>query len=129
MKKNSGGFFGKFATLVVDKRNLIIVLYVFALIFSVIAMGWVEVESDVTKYLDEDTETRQGIDAMNENFVTTATARIMVSNITYDTALEIADILASIDGVDMVTFDGTTSHYKDAAALYDVTFKGDNFDP
>ena len=90
MNKKSGGFFEKFATLVVDKRNLIIVLYVFALIFSVIAMGWVEVESDVTKYLDEDTETRQGIDAMNANFVTTGTARIMVSNITYDTALEIA---------------------------------------
>ena len=129
MNKMSGGFFGKFATLVVDKRNLIIVLYVFALIFSVIAMGWVEVESDVTKYLAEDTETRQGIDTMNANFVTTATARIMVCNITYDTALEIADILASVEGVDMVTFDNTVSHYKDAAALYDVTFKGGNFDP
>lgn len=129
MNKKSGGFFEKFATLVVDKRNLIIVLYVFALIFSFFSMGWVEVESDVTKYLDEDTETRQGIDAMNTNFVTTATARIMVSNITYDTALEIADTIAAIDGVDMVTFDNTTSHYKDAAALYDVTFKGDNFDP
>jgi len=129
MNKKSGGFFEKFATLVVDKRNLIIVLYVFALIFSFFSMGWVEVESDVTKYLDEDTETRQGIDAMNANFVTTATARIMVSNITYDTALEIADMIAAIDGVDMVTFDNTTSHYKDAAALYDVTFKGDNFDP
>ena len=128
MNKKSGGFFEKFATLVVDKRNLIIVLYIFALIFSFFSMGWVEVESDVTKYLDEDTETRQGIDAMNANFVTTATARIMVSNITYDTALEIADIIAAIDGVDMVTFDNTTSHYKDAAALYDVTFKGDNFD-
>jgi len=38
-------------------------------------------------------------------------------------------MIAAIDGVDMVTFDNTTSHYKDAAALYDVTFKGDNFDP
>ena len=49
--KRSGGFFEKFATLIVDKRNLIIILYVFALIFSLIAMGWVNVENDVTKYL------------------------------------------------------------------------------
>ena len=129
MNKKSGGFFEKFATLIVDKRNLIIVLYVFALIFSVIAMGWVDVENDVTKYLDEDTETRQGIDAMNANFVTFGTARIMVCNVTYDTALEIADVIASIDGVDLVTFDDSTAHYKDAAALYDVNFKDDTNDP
>ena len=121
--KRSGGFFEKFATLIVDKRNLIIILYIFALIFSLIAMGWVNVENDVTKYLDENTETRQGIDAMSANFTTVATARIMVSNVTLDTALEIADILAAIDGVDVVTFDDSTAHYKDAAALYDVTFK------
>ena len=84
--KRSGGFFEKFATLIVDKRNLIIILYVFALIFSLIAMGWVNVENDVTKYLDENTETRQGIDAMSANFTTVATARIMVSNVTLDTA-------------------------------------------
>ena len=87
-------------------------------------MNWVNVENDVTTYLSEETETRQGLTAMNENFVTFATARVMVSNVTYETAEEIGDIIASVDGVDMVTFDNTEDHYKDAAALYDISFKG-----
>jgi hypothetical protein len=49
-------------------------------------MGWVEIENDVTAYLSEDTEIRQGLEAMNANYVTPGTARIMVSNITMDTA-------------------------------------------
>ena len=125
-KKNSG-LTKRFATLVVDKRNLIMVLYVFALIFSVIAMGWVEVENDVTKYLDENTETRQGIDAMNANFVMNSTARVMVCNVTFETAEDIAAYLATIDGVQQVTFDKTEKHYKDAAALFDLAFlEGDH---
>ena len=120
--RKNGGLTERFATLVVDKRNLILVLYVFALIFSVIAMGWVEVESDVTKYLDENTETRRGIDAMNANFVMNSTARVMVCNVTYETAEEIADFLSTLDGVQQVTFDKTEKHYKDAAALFDLAF-------
>ena len=37
-------------------------------------LGWVEVENDIAKYLPEDTETRQGIVAMNDNFASFATA-------------------------------------------------------
>ena len=127
MTEKKRGLGERFATLIVDKRNLIIVLYVFALIFSLIAMGWVEVENDVTKYLAEDTETRQGIDAMNANFVMNSTARVMVSNVTYETAEEIAAFLATVEGVQLVTFDNTEAHYKDASALYDLAFlEGDH---
>lgn len=123
-EKKSGGFFEKLATFIVDKRNLFFLLYIFAIIFCICSMGWVEVENDVTTYLPEDTETRQGIVAMNENFVTYGTASVMVSNITYETAEEIRDRIAQIEGVDTVTFDDSEEHYKDASALYDVSFKG-----
>ena len=72
----------KLAAFIVDKRNLIFLLYVFALIFSIVAMDWVNVENDITTYLGEDTETRQGLTVMNDNFTTFGTARIMISNIT-----------------------------------------------
>lgn len=123
-EKKSGSFFEKIATFIVDKRNLFFLLYVFAFIFCVFSMNWVEVENDVTTYLPEDTETRQGIVAMNENFVTYGTARVMVSNITYQTAEQIRDRIEEVEGVDMVTFDDTEDHYKGASALYDVSFKG-----
>ena len=37
----------KLASFIVDKRNLFFLLYIFALIFSVIATGWVKVEDDI----------------------------------------------------------------------------------
>ena len=120
-------FFHKMATFIVDKRNLFFLLYLFAFVFCVFSMGWVEVENDVTTYLPEGTETRQGIVAMNENFDTIATARIMVSNVTYDRARELFEELSSIDGIAMVAFDDSAEHYTSASALYDVTFEGGNF--
>jgi len=127
-EKNKGNFFYRISTFIVDKRNLFFLLYLFAFIFCVFSMNWVEVENDVTTYLPEHTETRQGIEAMNENFVTIATARVMVSNITYETAQELFDELSAIDGIAMVTFDDTAEHYTDASALYDITFSEGNFD-
>ncbi len=131
MKHNNEnrGIFHKIATFIVDKRHLFFVLYTFAIIFCIFSMNWVNVENDITSYLPEDTETRQGIVTMNDNFATFATARIMVSNVTYETAQQLVDTFTDIDGVELVMFDDTQDHYKDATALFDVTFDGNNNDP
>ena len=100
-EQKTGGFIEKLATFIVDKRNLFFLLYTFAFIFCLFSMNWVQVENDVTTYLSDDTETRQGLVAMNENFVTFGTAQVMVSNITYETAEEIYDIIVAIEGVDI----------------------------
>ena len=112
----------KLAAFIVDKRNLFFLLYIFALIFSVIASGWVKVENDITTYLPDTTETRQGLTVMNDNFVTYGTANVMVSNITYDTALDLQAQIEDIEGVSTVEFDDTKDHYKDASALFSVSF-------
>ena len=127
-EKKQGSFISKMATFIVDKRNVFFLLYLFAFVFCVVSMGWVNVENDVTKYLPEDAEIRQGIDAMNANFTVTGTGKVMVSNVTYETAKGISEDLAEIEGILMVTFDDTEDHYKDASALYDLTFSGGNFD-
>ena len=116
--------FESIATFIVDKRTLFFLLYIFAIIFSLFSIGWVRVENDVTQYLSEDTEIRQGLDAMNANYVTPGTARIMVTNITLDTAWDISAMLSDSHGVVMVGFDGTEATYTDASALYDITFAG-----
>ena len=127
-QKPKGSGMEKIATFIVDKRNLFFLLYAFALIFSIVATGWVKVENDITTYLPEDTETRQGLTVMNDNFTTYGTARVMVSNITYETAENICSDLESIDGVTSVDFDDTTDHYKSASALFSVTFDGTTTD-
>ena len=117
-------FMTKLSSFIVDKRTLFFLLYIFAVVFCVFSSGWVNVENDVTTYLPKDTETRQGIVAMNENFTTYATAQVMVSNVTYETAEELSQKISEVDGVSMVTFDDTPDHYTDASALYDISFDG-----
>ena len=114
----------KLATFIVDKKTLFFLLYIFAVIFCAFSSGWVNVENDVTTYLPEDTETRQGIVAMNDNFTTFATAQIMVSNVTYETAEELSQQIEDVEGVSMVTFDDTPDHYTNASALFDISFDG-----
>ena len=126
LKKNppDSNFMTKLATFIVDKKTLFFLLYIFAVIFCAFSSGWVNVENDVTTYLPEDTETRQGIVAMNDNFTTFATAQIMVSNVTYETADELSQQIADVEGVSMVTFDDTPDHYTNASALFDISFDG-----
>lgn len=121
-KGKSGGFMESVAAFIVDKRTLFFLMYLFAIIFSVFSMGWVEVENDVTTYLPADTETRQGLVAMADNFKESATARIMVSNVTYDRAEALSEQIGKVDGVLMATFDDSLDHYRDASAVFDVTF-------
>lgn len=128
-KHENRNFMERISAVIVDKRGIIFLIYVIALIFSVFAMGWVKTENDITTYLSEDTETRQGVVAMNENFVSFATGRVMVSNITLETAHHISDQISEVEGVTMVVFDESESHYKDTSALFDITFEKGFNDP
>lgn len=121
-------FMHQLATVLVQRRKFIFILYVIAIIFSLVSMGWTEVENDITKYLPDDTETKRGIVAMSDSFSTIATARIMVSNITVETAYALQTDILNIENVSMVVFDNTPEHYTNASALFDVTFNGSTGD-
>ncbi len=128
MPKENQTVMQKMAAFIVHKRKMILFIYLAVFVFCIFSMGWVKVENDVTKYLPEDTETRQGIDVMNANFKPAATARIMVSNVTFETAEQLNTAIGNVEGVEMSTFDNTEDHYKDAAALFDVNLAGSNND-
>ena len=113
------------AAFIVDKRNIILLLYVAAFIFSLIAQNWVSVCNDLTAYLPADTETRQGLTVMEDEFVTYATSRVMVANVTYDEAKALSDRIAGLPQVEMIDFDDSEDHYKAASALFDITMKGE----
>ena len=119
-KQNS--FMMKVATLIVDKRSLIFLFVLIGIVFSVISMGWVGVENDLTKYLPATSDTKIGLDVMAEQFVTYGVAEFMVGNISYEEAEELFEKIKAVDGVQMVEFDNTTEHYNDASALFSVTF-------
>ncbi len=120
--KEDGGFMVKAATFIVDRRNLFFLLFGIALIFSVVSMNWVKVENAMSAYLPDSTETRQGLDRMEEQFITYGTARVMVTNIPYKEAERISEEIEALDTVIMLDFDSTTDHYNNFSALYDITF-------
>ena len=123
-EKEQGNIMEKIAQFIVDKRNLFFFIYIVAVIFSVIAMNWKQVETDVTVYLNEESETRQGITTMNEHFAMFSSARVMISNITYEEAKDLYDEIVEVEGVTMVDFSNKPESYKDAYALMSVTFDG-----
>ncbi len=127
-KKEDAGFMVKVATFIVDRRNLFFLLFGIAIIFSVIAMNWVSVENALSAYLPDTTETSQGLDRMEEQFITYGTAKVMVTNIPYETAEDISEQLEAMDSIIMLTFDNTSEHYNNFSALYDITFGYDEKD-
>lgn len=97
-------------------------------IFCVIASGWVQVNNDITAYLPDSTETRQGLTIMDEEFTTFGTNDIPVDNITYAQAESLAHKIETVRGVKSVAFDDSEDHYKDASALFSVTYDGETED-
>ena len=88
-------FMHKLARQIVERRNLVFLFVILAAIFTVFSVRWVKVETDMTTYLPKTSETRMGLDIMDE-----------------------------LKGVQMLDYDDTTDHYnKDAvSALYSITF-------
>jgi predicted RND superfamily exporter protein len=118
----------KISSFIVDKRNLFFLIYIILIIFSAFSRNWVQVENELSAYLPETAETCQGLDLMEEQFITYGTAKIMVTNIEYDAAQKLADEIEAMDTVGMLAFDNTTDHYNNFSALYDVTFDYDETD-
>mgnify|MGYP000504908099 CR=1 FL=1 len=117
-------FMHKLARQIVERRNLVFLFVVLATIFTVFAVKWVKVETDMTTYLPKTSETRLGLDIMEDQFTTYGSADVMVANITPDEADALSDQLTELKGVQMLDYDDTTDHYnKDSvSALYSITF-------
>ena len=109
---------------IIRSRFVILILFIAAGVYCALSVGKVRVSSDLTAFLPAETETRRGLTIMQEEFTTYASAEIMVSNITYETAERLSDAIAGIDMVSSVGFDDSPSHYHNSAALYSVSFAG-----
>lgn len=118
MKDNKdSSFMIKLSTLIVDKRNLIFLMTIIAILFSVVSKNWIQVENNLSEYLPTESESKIGLDLMDREFVTYGTARVMVSNIDMDKGDEILEELKNTEGVQRIEYS-----YDNISALYDITF-------
>lgn len=120
--KTDENFMMKVAAFIVDKRNLFFLIVILGFIFSLFSTSWVQVENALAAYLPDNSESRHGLDIMEDPFVTYGTAQVMVANISLNEAKLLHEALSDLDGVQSITFTDTEHHYKNASALYMITF-------
>ena len=89
---------------IVGHYRLFFVVFAALLAFSAVASGWVKVENDIAAYLPADSETRQGLDIMEQEFQTYGSAKILLRDTDADAAAATADQIRAVDGVDSCTY-------------------------
>ncbi len=129
LHKPKGNVMKLIALGIVNARYIFIGLFIAAAIYCGLSIGKVRTNSDLTAFLPETTETRRGLIVMEDEFITYATADIMISNVTWDMAEDLADQIRSFEHVSDVAFDDSSAHYKNAAALLTISFDGTQEDP
>ena len=121
-EKKGPGFITKVCAFIVDKRNLFFLIFALLAVFSAFSRNWVHVENSLSYYLPETTETKRGINLMEEEFVTYGKCTFMVANVSYDQGERLCRIIEGMDGVFSVDFKDTSEYYNNGSAKLDVTF-------
>ena len=99
---------------IVNKRNIILSAMLILTAVCAFLMPKVSVNSDMTKYLPDDSSMKQGISLMEKEFPTeegSYTIRVMFKGLGSEKKAEIKDALAAIENVDSVTYDRDSSDY------------------
>ena len=123
-KEKKSGFWYQVANFIVNKRKAIEILFVCAIIYSVFCINKVQVNQDITSYLPEESETRRGLSLMEEQFVTYGSAKVMLSNVTYEQAEKLAGRIKLLEGVKSAALGMDEEHYRGTNVLIEVTVDG-----
>ncbi len=112
----------KVANFLVDKRRLVLVVALILTIASVVLMQKVNIITDMTEYLPDDSSMKQGMDIMEEEFADmeiTNTIRVMFTDMPEMEKEDMKERLEDIEFVDSVSFEVDEKNYnKDNHTLY-----------
>ena len=99
---------------IVNKRNIILSAMLILTAVCAFLIPKVSVNSDMTKYLPDDSSMKQGISLMEKEFPTEEenyTVRVMFKGLDIEKKAEVKDALAAIENVDSVAYDMDSSDY------------------
>ncbi|MBQ7646028.1 MAG: MMPL family transporter, partial [Clostridia bacterium] len=114
----------KISRAIVKSRFIICAVFAILSVYCALSVGRVRINTDLTSFLPEDSETRRGVSISEEEFDTYASLQVMIENINFEDASALCEELKKIGNVASVSFDGTEEHYRDGAALFSVSFDG-----
>lgn len=117
----------KIVDFLTKKRLLIFIITIILAIGSGIAMLFVNINKDMTKYLPEDSQMKQGMEIMENEFVTTTTNetfKIMFEDLESNDKQTIFEELSNYEGVENVLYDENSADYnKENYTLYVIETK------
>lgn len=117
----------KVVDFITKKRLLIFIITIILAIGSGIAMLFVNINKDMTKYLPEDSQMKQGMDIMENEFETTTTNetfKIMFEDLESNDKQTIFEELSNYEGVENVLYDENSADYnKENYTLYVIETK------
>ena len=99
---------------IVSKRIYILVVMLILTAVCSFLIPKVSVNSDMSKYLPDDSSMRQGLSLMEKEFPAeedSYTIRVMFKGLSSEKKAEVKDALAAIENVDSVTYDRDSSDY------------------
>lgn len=110
----------KFTDFIINRRHIILVFFIILSIISVILAKKVNINYDIAEYLPSTSETRIGMDIMEEKFkeIKSSSLNLMFEDLPEDKKTEIYDELTKIKGVDSVDYDNTEDYNKENYTLY-----------
>lgn len=127
---------------IIERSRMIEIVFVVAVLLSMLAAPFVNINYDLTRYLPKTVQSKAGLDLMEEKFGYPGTGRVMIDDVTLYEAKQYKDKLEKVDGVDQImwldtgtdvfsadafiNFNSIDDYYKDGSAVMDIVFeKGD----
>ena len=118
----------KITDFIVNKRNIILVIFVILTGVCLYTSTKVNINSDIAKYLPATSETKIGKDIMDEEFdeIKSSTLNVMFKNLSEEEKQEKLKELQNIEGVSSVDYDNTKEYNNGDYTLY--TINVDDYD-
>ena len=104
----------KVAGVIVDGHKFFLVFMLVITVLCGLLIPKVEINTDMTKYLPDDSSMAQGIEIMKENFgnmTTTQTIRVMFKGLNEEQIVAVKDYLENIANVDSVSYVADSEDY------------------
>lgn len=110
----------KFTDFIVNKRYIILVLFIILSIIAAVLSNKVNINYDIAEYLPSISETRVGMDIMEEKFkeIKSSSLNVMFKGLSEEQKNEILEYLNNISGVSSIDYDETENYNKDGYTLY-----------
>ena len=107
----------KFSEFIVGGHKIILAIMVILCVATAVLIPSVEINTDMTKYLPDNSSMKKGVDVMKEDFASMAmaqTIRVMFEDLTDEQKVTIKKQLESIEYVDSVSYiEGSEDYNKD----------------